>query len=171
MQLFNDFRVPTHIRWLVGHEMKPQLKYSSLHIRGSLSLPQTESHTESLVLAGMQDHSAKLHVLLRVPVHRRTQRPMLAPRLQHRQPYPYFRALTTLEERSSSAHAWFNFNASSPKTVTLPVIPRPPKYVSGEHLYLWNPDDNLVNISLIPFKLPQRTVERDWSPRRLCPSP
>ncbi|KAG1775169.1 hypothetical protein EV702DRAFT_1269530, partial [Suillus placidus] len=70
------------------------------------------------------------------------------------------------------AHAWFKFNAYPFQTVTLPEIPFPgPKYVTGEHLYLWNSYNDSVTVSPIPSKLEQRTTEHNWSPRTLCPFP
>ncbi|KAG1789690.1 uncharacterized protein HD556DRAFT_1492350, partial [Suillus plorans] len=37
-------------------------------------------------------------------------------------------------------------------------------------LYLWIHYSNLVTISPLPSKLPQQTIEHEWSPRTLCPS-
>ncbi|KAG1819889.1 hypothetical protein EV424DRAFT_1644674 [Suillus variegatus] len=67
------------------------------------------------------------------------------------------------------AHAWFKFNAYAFQTGILPIPFPIPRYFTGEHLYSWIHHSDLVTISPIPSKLPQQTIEHEWSPRTLCP--
>ncbi|KAG2367305.1 hypothetical protein BDR07DRAFT_1393621 [Suillus spraguei] len=70
------------------------------------------------------------------------------------------------------AHAWFKFNIHSFQTIITSDTHSRERYVSGEHLiYSWNFDSELVTISPIPSKLPQRTIKHNWSLRTLCPLP
>ncbi|KAG2141148.1 uncharacterized protein EDB93DRAFT_639459 [Suillus bovinus] len=70
------------------------------------------------------------------------------------------------------AHAWFKFNAYAFRTVTPPVLyPERLKHITGEHLYSWDHQNNLVTVSTMPSKLSQRTIKHNWSPRTLCPFP
>jgi hypothetical protein len=119
----------------------------------------------------MQGPSPGLHVLLRAPVHCRTQRSRLAPQrcnsnadLDHA---PISERLQCLRDE---VHAWFKFNTKSFQTIFPPVPGHGSKYVSSERLYLWNHYHNLVAVSSIPSKVSQQTIEHEWSPTTSCPS-
>ncbi|KAG1819887.1 hypothetical protein EV424DRAFT_916548 [Suillus variegatus] len=75
-----------------------------------------------------------------------------------------------LQRLRDKAHAWLKFNAFAFQTGTLPIPFPNSRCFTGEHLYSWIHHSDLVTISPIPSKLPQQTIEHEWSPKTLCPS-